>query len=879
MELQNRFGIRAEIVDATEALDRLRSSNTGAGQEGFALIGSMQGMRPAREWRFATSPPKSREKLAEFLDQRAQDSPLIDLLVIDEAHHMRNSGTSTNELGHLLRAVSSQVVLLSATPVNLHSEDLFTLMQMIDPDTFANAWEFADVLRANGPLVAARDRVLRGQLSSSEFVEALQNAKAHPILQASQTLSWIIEHPPTDDDLQRPHVRADLAHQLDQANLLGQVINRTRKRDVQEHRIVRNAVAEAVRLSALEAEFYRKVTASVREFCKKNNAAIGFILTMPQRLMASSIPAAFRYWQEGLGATYFKTEGETEDEDDLDLFAGDARSSETEMGVLVRELVGQVKGLGSFQALKAADSKYQRLHDALGDYFQEYPDGKVVLFTSFRATLRYLSERLRDDGFVTALMHGDTEDKDVVIDAFREHQGGMVLLSSEVGSEGVDLQFARLIVNYDLPWNPMRVEQRIGRLDRLGQTAESISIWNLYCADTIDERIYERLYERIGIFKQALGELEPILGEPIQRLTRDLLMDELTPEQELERIEATAVAIENNRKSIEVLEANAAQFFALGDYLIDRVKDAQRLGRHIMAEDLRNYVVSFLRAHHPNTELLADHTDPLALQIRLKPEAKVALEEFTRRHRLGRSTRLTMATGGPLRCRFENSVIESDSRGEEVISQFHPLVRYARERLTESESDLRLAISARIAAAEAGRYASGGRYAFVVERWAITGIQQIEKLAYEAIDLASLKVLDEDMAEGLVNRTASVGGDWLSAATDVSMAAANVAAEKCYLRLNERYETFERTVRLQNEDRANSMLVTLERQVAGQVDRIEGVNARFRISGQLRLIPANEGRIKKLHERADMRRAEIEGRTKVQVSRMMFLTGVIDVVQ
>ena len=99
-----------------------------------------------------------------------------------------------------------------------------------------------------------------------------------------------------------------------------------------------------------------------------------------------------------------------------------------------------------------------------------------MLFSSFRHTLKYLAERLRKDGVSCALLLGGADDLQDVLDRFEEPSGPSVLLSSEVGSEGIDLQFAWVLVNYDLPWNPMRVEQRIGRLDRLGQESAKVAI-------------------------------------------------------------------------------------------------------------------------------------------------------------------------------------------------------------------------------------------------------------------------------------------------------------------------------------------------------------------------------------------------------------------
>ena len=94
--------------------------------------------------------------------------------------------------------------------------------------------------------------------------------------------------------------------------------------------------------------------------------------------------------------------------------------------------------------------------------------------------------------------------------------------SGEVAG-AVDLQFSSLLVNYDLPWNPARIEQRVGRIDRIGQDERQILIWNLLYKDTLDERVYDRLLIRLDIFQQALGVTEAVLGQEIQALSRELL--------------------------------------------------------------------------------------------------------------------------------------------------------------------------------------------------------------------------------------------------------------------------------------------------------------------------------------------------------------------
>jgi SNF2 family DNA or RNA helicase len=175
------------------------------------------------------------------------------------------------------------------------------------------------------------------------------------------------------------------------------------------------------------------------------------------------------------------------------------------IGPLTLELMQRAYEFGDASELAGGDSKYARLHKILRRFLKDHPAEQIVLFSTFRETLNYLGERLSADGITNIVMHGGIrESKDEILRRFAEPQNGIsVLLSSEIGSEGIDLQFCRVLVNYDLPWNPMRIEQRIGRLDRLGQKANRILIWNLLYRGTIDDRIYTRLFEKLDLCRQA----------------------------------------------------------------------------------------------------------------------------------------------------------------------------------------------------------------------------------------------------------------------------------------------------------------------------------------------------------------------------------------
>src|SRR5439155_3769133 len=136
---------------------------------------------------------------------------------------------------------------------------------------------------------------------------------------------------------------------------------------------------------------------------------------------------------------------------------------------------------------------------ALDAIFDLRPSEKVVIFTQFIETQEFLVAALRQDGLTVSMFNGQMtlEEKEDAVRRFRERD--QILVSTEAGGEGRNFQFCHLMVNYDLPWNPMRVEQRIGRLDRIGQT-RPVHVYNLYCEDTVEERVLDVLANRIGLF-------------------------------------------------------------------------------------------------------------------------------------------------------------------------------------------------------------------------------------------------------------------------------------------------------------------------------------------------------------------------------------------
>jgi SNF2 family DNA or RNA helicase len=138
-------------------------------------------------------------------------------------------------------------------------------------------------------------------------------------------------------------------------------------------------------------------------------------------------------------------------------------------------------------------------------------DERVIIFTQFKTTLDYLAKELTRRGAKVSCFHGDlsTAEKEKAVDRFR--RGTRLLLSTEAGGEGRNLQFCRVVINYDLPWNPMRIEQRIGRVHRLGQQHD-VAVINFTASETVEAYVLDILQKKLNMFELVVGEMDMILG-------------------------------------------------------------------------------------------------------------------------------------------------------------------------------------------------------------------------------------------------------------------------------------------------------------------------------------------------------------------------------
>ncbi len=868
-ELKNKFGVPAEICDAKKVLEYL--GDEGSRERGFALVASTQGLRPPRGWEDKSS-SRTSAKLAAHLRANENKDRLIDLLVIDEAHYLRNERTQTHKLGQLFKDVTEYAALLTATPIHNRNRDLFSLLTLLDPDTFTRPDAFSQILEANGPLVKARDILLQSNPDISRLKNLIQTARSHPLLESNRQLKMIEASELNTENISQKDIRSRLAYRLETVNLLAHVVTRTRKRDVKEWRVIREPVPEPVPLKQIEEDFYNLVTEVVVKYSLLKKANERFLLATPQRQMTSSMPAALRAWQAQRIELEEMTETGIKHNDD---------KKRRSFGPLVKEIVRRSNDYVDLNLLIKADSKYNRLKEILSDFLKKYPHEKVVLFSTFRATLDYLHERLSEEGISTIkLMGGQRETKDETIQRFREPNGPSVLLSSEVGGEGVDLQFSRVVINYDLPWNPMRIEQRIGRIDRLGQDADVITIWNLFYAGTIDARIYSRLYDKLDLCRAALGDFEAILGDEIRTLEIDLLSGVLSPEKQEERIDQTAQALENLRLEESTLEHNSANLIAYGDYILNQVHAARELHRWISGSDIQRYLFDYLRMKYPGCDLLQIEPASQKYKIELSQEAKFDLTEFIRERKLVSSTRLTAYTTHPVICIFDNRAITSLNTREEIISQFHPLVRMVSSQITTGEEQLTPAVAIVLKRQAVELSLAPDLYVLAAAKWTFKGLQDSERLEYAAVPLGHPgKLIPPESAEKLALSAISGGEDWLEAKNLVDLDLIyRIANDTLFGSLDEKYEIMKLELRAKNEDRGDLQLKTLDQHLEHQTEILERVMDSHRFRGNESLVKATEGRLRAVQHRVEQQRMRIESRKEIMADSQEIAIAIIKLI-
>jgi superfamily II DNA or RNA helicase len=490
------------------------------------------------------------------LDQMARNEELQekllattwDLVIFDEAHKLsahyfgsKIEKTGRFQFAEKLGARTRHLLLMSATPHNGKDEDFHLFLSLLDTDRFYGKFRGAN----------------------------------------------------------------DAAHKVDVSDLMRRMVKEEMIRfDGTRLFPARRAYTANYKLSDLEAALYEAVTAYVTTEMGKADAlqgprkgSVGFALTALQRRLASSPEAIFKSLQRrkerlesrlreerllARGLQFTTQNLEVPPEDDDDLSAEEQENLEEKLvdtataARTIAELETEIASLQRLveQAGTVVDSGQDRKWDELSQILQNNPnmrdaDGrqrKMILFTEHRDTLNYLERRIggvlgTPDAITT--IHGNVkrDERRKRQEMFRSDPEVRILLATDAAGEGVNLQNANLMVNYDLPWNPNRLEQRFGRIHRIGQD-QVCHLWNLVAKETREGEVYHRLLTKLETINEAFhGRVFDILGEVFEdRSLKDLLLDAIRyndqPERQAERLQTIDNAFDETHIK-GLLERNA----------------------------------------------------------------------------------------------------------------------------------------------------------------------------------------------------------------------------------------------------------------------------------------------------------------------------------
>lgn len=526
--------------------------------------------------------------------KRLQDSFFeVDFLIMDEAHTMRNYDTSTFKSGQIITSMSEHILFLTATPVQNSLEDLFNILSLLDNDYFRDFDYFKKMIKPNATIhkLISLIRNNHDLQSIQSFVyENLENDYPIELKNIFGDIAKLTEVP--------HYKKVELIDRLIESDHLSFIINRSKKKDVGRS-IPRSATSSIVEISQVEQEYYD----SVIEFVKFLNPSTpqGFITIMPERMASSSMIASLESFKEikRSGKLFIK------DIDDLEEYH-DILDIRKEAMSYLDSIIKKGELIGEY------DSKFIKFEEILKE-LKSQKIKQMIVFSFFKKTLDYLETKLKKLGYLVGKIHGDfsTEDRFAKIKAFKNGEFD-ILLSSEVGSEGLDMQFCNVVINYDLPWNPMRVEQRIGRIDRIGQKFDKLHIFNLCIVGSIEDRIYNRLYSKLGIFENSIGELEPILGNLEKQLNISKLIH-LSKEEINEKVHLKELALE--RKKYEIKKQNSEVEKLINDEFNYQDKEDIFLNNNkvtILQEESKKVFIRFLKSNYINFFELKDGTVKLS---------------------------------------------------------------------------------------------------------------------------------------------------------------------------------------------------------------------------------------------------------------------------
>lgn len=450
-EMQEKFHEKFQVILPSDydTIRRLTDNDDVYGQFD-QVISPMDSIKPIEKhagW--------SEEKVEKYNEERIYSiiNSGWDLIIIDEAHRVAGSSgeVARYKLGNLLAQASPYLLLLSATPHNGKTEPFLRLIRLLDADAFPNA---KSIVREQVAPYLIRTEKREAIDNNGNLL--FKNRITHLV-----TISW------------------------DERNNL--------QRELYEM------------VSSYVSETYNKALRN-----RKKNMCLIFLLIIMQRMVTSSTAAIQQSLERRLSVLKEQRTCvgnlKEEDLDELNIEDGVEEAIEAislDMDLEIEELQ-QIVFLAKQAQFQNRDAKVEPLIMEIDAILSADRSQKIIIFTEFVATQKYLQELLVNIGYSVTILNGgmSIDERDAAMQEFKTSTS--IFISTDAGGEGLNLQFANIIINYDLPWNPMKIEQRCGRVDRIGQQRD-VHIYNFIVGETVENRVREVLEEKLSVILKEMG--------------------------------------------------------------------------------------------------------------------------------------------------------------------------------------------------------------------------------------------------------------------------------------------------------------------------------------------------------------------------------------
>lgn len=671
-------------------------------------------------------------------------APHFDLVIIDEAHHIRN-GSMDKEKAYAYKCTkyfcdhADAVVMLTATPLQTGDDDLFTLLNLLRPDIVMDKATFNLMSKPN-EFIAHASHIVRGaaeswQENAIETLHSVTTTQWGENVVARNPLYQSILEVLEKDEVSREE-RVQLITDIESLHSFDGMLNRTRRKDIQDFCVRRTNTCETEftdRQRELHDELLQFEFLALSSL--HNVRFVPFMMSTIKRQAASCIFGLAPHLRDIINRRFSSILDDPEIDIDTINFDGMSIDALMQLSNHVLELADN---------LPEEDPKFDQLMEII-QAKQLEENNKIILFSTFRHTLAYIRRKLQATSLRVAQIDGSVKDEQrrEYHNRFKlpkENENAIdILLFTEVGSEGLDYQFCNLMVNYDLPWNPMRIEQRIGRIDRRGQVSDVVNIYNMITKGTVDADIYERCLMRIGVFERSIGECEAILGQISNEVEKIALNSKLTDEERRYKLEQMA---DNEIRRIQELnrledEEKGLFGFDLSNYTM--TKEIQTAESPWLTPRSLHYLVEkYLNDRLGNANRIVGESEIKTLRLSASDRATLR-QDFNRLSRVKSSIKRNWEAYLKGSSQFYRITFDPEAArqndGVSFITAIHPLVKQAAMHYATNEVSY-------INLKSASDIIAPGKYPFAIYAWNYVGINSRFKLVPVCKDSAVEELIE-----------------------------------------------------------------------------------------------------------------------------------------